>query len=697
MALLNGEADWYTVYGALVYLVGSLNFVNWVKDSAQTGKHGQGLETTKFLSDYFKLNFYNALKPITRPRQGTSDRAQRYRNAVPLGAEITPEVRAKLNEIEKYPAVDFVGNIYASGSYYWDSVNQEYVYPQDYAPAFEVAAFEPYEFDFRRGIKSLNIDFKWSELKIPNTTKWGGKLIKDGKKVKYIANNDFLHEIDEFDVEIIPDSWNEKPANYVPGYKFKVKIRNVVNKSNLDVYDSYLEADINTVEEAIEKFGKRVENDKSKVTRVLQNAPLGTFNYLVTGRNKPIDKNMVVLKQKLVGPASKTLSFYGDIDDYILIKIDGQTIISRNEYRGGRAKIIDFTFEKDRLYDLEVYIFNKSYYGKSKIWLEDENQKVIPLEDYAIAWNYSPDKTSVPYLELLRDEKYHYHRRYRDTNNRSESQIQSLVPAPVTDTVTKLKWTNVPTNYTSDISIPHVVDGSLKTRYEDWSRNEAALRLSFSEPTVVNNLEIWYWWVHATSRPNWFRITGIDADTNENIVLFEGDIEWYSYYKIWFNKPAKIKEAKVEMAKKNGKGKGIVIAELKFGNTIKSNEIIPFNSINNNFFGRWEIKQNDQQNYSSLINHSALVSNHQDDYLEVDFYGNAFSIVGKSSPDNSTFDVYLDDVLIDADVKTNYNTKTLNGTLYTWFDTTEKSKPHRLKIVNKQNKELTLNYLAIQK
>lgn len=146
--------------------------------------------------------------------------------------DANPLERKLLDKMDKLLSVDIIGNLYAIGIYLYDYKTKDYVYSNDVVPPFEIPAeIDSYTFDFEKGIASKNKNFNFKIKKFNETTSLGGKLDahpSNPKKIVYtppkFTNIDDYQKIDEFDLEI-EATHNSKYKNYVPGYKFKIKIR----------------------------------------------------------------------------------------------------------------------------------------------------------------------------------------------------------------------------------------------------------------------------------------------------------------------------------------------------------------------------------------------------------------------------------------------------------------------------------------
>ena len=115
----------------------------------------------KNICDRNKLNFYDCAFS-TLP----------YRNNAhwPTNTQ-TPNAQQQsiINEIRKYPGIDFVGCLYAAGIYIYNSETEEFEYTNDVQPAFEILPLQKYTFDFDNYIASTNRNFKYT-IKVPFLT-----------------------------------------------------------------------------------------------------------------------------------------------------------------------------------------------------------------------------------------------------------------------------------------------------------------------------------------------------------------------------------------------------------------------------------------------------------------------------------------------------------------------------------------------
>ncbi|MDE7222088.1 MAG: hypothetical protein K2N40_02370, partial [Ureaplasma sp.] len=224
--LLKNKIDWYSLYNAILFNIGTDRFLNWIKNDIISHKDDQMLQI-KDISDQNKLNFYDC---------AFSTFPDRTNAAWPTNLQTpTKEQKKIIDEIRKYPGIDFIGCLYAAGIYIYNSETNNFEYTNDVQPAFEIPPLKNYTFDFDKYINSSNPNFEYT-IKVPNLTKYGSRLIQNGKSVTYIPKIENLGIIDEFDLDVIPTNFIGKPSNYVPSYKFKIKIRQATNSPVLTGY-----------------------------------------------------------------------------------------------------------------------------------------------------------------------------------------------------------------------------------------------------------------------------------------------------------------------------------------------------------------------------------------------------------------------------------------------------------------------------
>ena len=148
-------------------------------------------------------------------------------------------------------------------------------------------SIDSFTFDFENGIASKNSAFDFKIKSFDTTTKLGGKLSIDPSNPKNViytppqfTNVDDLAKIDEFDLEI-EATHDSKYPNYVPGYKFKIKIRQNAKATSVNY---------NGVDYVAEK-SKFVENKDNQVLKAKFIAPMtGNYSFEFKNLNKQIGR-----------------------------------------------------------------------------------------------------------------------------------------------------------------------------------------------------------------------------------------------------------------------------------------------------------------------------------------------------------------------------------------------------------------------
>ncbi len=228
----------YAWYAALLYTVGSYNFTEFANYNANnfpiTSSNWTPIKYIEFMSDYFKTNMWNLCR-ITPRWSGVSEQPWPSENS------LTNQEKQIIKGLNKYPAIDFIGNQYAAGQYMYNMDTKEFDYTTDVTTPFEIPAIQPYNFNFENYIVCDNENFVWDKLEFTPTSKCGGSLKLDpnnNKRLIYTPNPDAIDQIDEFNIKITPtkESLSKLPTNYVPGYAWKIKVRQNVNRPVVQSY-----------------------------------------------------------------------------------------------------------------------------------------------------------------------------------------------------------------------------------------------------------------------------------------------------------------------------------------------------------------------------------------------------------------------------------------------------------------------------
>ncbi|AZG68415.1 M60 family metallopeptidase [Mycoplasma struthionis] len=402
---------------------------------------------------------------------------------------------AKFAEMEKYPAMDFLGNIYAAGQYFYNSQTKEFEYTSDTQAPFEIPGGTPYTFDFEKAINSVNKNFRFKEVQFEPTTKWGGTLkYVDGdtskKRVLYTPNNLYLDRNDEFDVTIIPsDNWDGKPTKYVPGYKFKIKIRHVLNKPTLYIYDTIQPENglsFGSLDSALDKHKAM----KSVPKIAVMDYKTGDINYFRFNSKQPekFARKLIIEKLKFVAPDNGQFDIIGNVDDFGRILINDKKVLDVKKRTNDYKKIGSYEFRKGEIYNIEIITYNWSGEGRANYYLQKDNQKYY-FEDYSLSDQLPEEVYRGKINEILNDDKYKYHLRLKDQH--SIDPKLAFRQTPKTDYIRSgYQFSASGPNGAQNKGITRVADNNQDTQYENWQADESQFVWTFEKPTSISYFDV---------------------------------------------------------------------------------------------------------------------------------------------------------------------------------------------------------------
>ena len=124
----------------------------------------------------------------------------------------------------------------------------------------------------------------------------------------------------------------------------------------------------------------------------------------------------------------------------------------------------------------------------------------------------------------------------------------------------------------------------------------------------------------------------------------------------------------------------------------KTNKIVSVQDPSIKPYGNWSYVKNSSGENNSDINDTSIKSTTSGDFMVFDLFAQGFDIVGQKAPTNSNFEVWINDKLV-ATVDTISSTRQDNQILYSYTSSNNNGEQMRIKIVNKSNKPLYLNYI----
>lgn len=663
--------DWdaYTVFSDYLFTMGTgktLEYIRW--QSKNAGKNGNltkgGINEIFVISKFASANFYYALRDIYAGQ-----------NWLPISKTYegsTAEEKKIIDKLTKeLPSIDIVANLYASGTYLYDPYLKDYVYTNDTVPAFEIpAGIDSYAFDFEKGITSKNSNFQFKIKSFETTTKLGGKLTKDPNNDKILiytpqkfTNVDDYAKIDEFNLEI-EATHNDKYPNYVPGYKYKIKIRQNSKAT------SVLCDDINYVAEK----SKFVENRNNQVLRAKFIAAK-SGNYLFKFKN--LQKLQLTKDGSTISPSSKITLNQGDVVD-VTYSLNG------NE----RTFDIDYYDANDNIESINFFSNVLSpYLPNNQISLSTLNNKNINYKPRTIASN------GIGYWA-----KHYIDQPYED-------QVwKSIDPSKMNITYTHGDNVRKGAN-----TIKYGNNSAFRISYVNQIRT-LEFQYTFTEPVDISTAVIYagangfYMW-----RPKGMKFICKDVDGNIINVTDDEFVQYktfktvpydnkYVYYK--FPKTAKnIVEMEVIVEKETGQNCLDIEWINLMSNDVDSelNNIVPADTSFIKYSSDWISRTNDlnSNEHYSIMNNNYKYTQTSNSTIEFKLYGNGFTLIGQNPRQDTFVDVYVDGSLVMQD----HNIKNTNvgygQNILKWFFDSSSMRQFTVKVVLKNNAPLYLDGIGI--
>ncbi|WP_406613940.1 hypothetical protein ACJA23_03220 [Mycoplasma corogypsi] len=697
------NTNWYGMYANMVYNLGPINFMEATKYVSSIGWRRSLQKAAVGYSDFFKLDVRYALEAFA----GLRKKAWEFNQVVTSVSE------ADKTKLSKYPSFDFVGNLYAAGQYLNTSGKTQkdtYEYIGDVMPAFEIAAGQPFVFEFDKYIRSVNDKFVWDSLRVEKTSKLGGKLevLVNGKQVKYTASNNNLNENDEFDLTIIPGTWEGKPENYVKSYKFKIKIRNVVNRPHVRIIKA----------NELEKQGiplTNIETISSKVLEKLNSNSIEAHD-MVKDYDGPHYFNRsrgdlmiseFIMKTKELGQYAFN---WPENTQWFKIEIqrDGtgnwEEVFKVNDTHGGnstrRIAFLNSLVTQNDFVKVRIWYYNKHGQNSFNVWLSYK-------KDSRSDWSDGYDINKVAYSPFIKsleedftvwdkfrnDEIYGYKRRFLPEDNRDNLELKRYVKK-VVPTIASYTLEGAPKD--GSAGFDKVFDGKENTRFELWANATVVANISYSKKETLNYIQFKRWNTHKS----WF-VGSVKVEAKMSNGTYKTVASWSGrgktqpdWWTLYFNEIVTTDEVKVTLTSSNeDNNNAIIFSLMELGADLrKPNAIVPINNINNKFRGKWELKTNDAQTLNSYINGISAYTTKINSSISFEVTGTQLGIIGKSAENLGTFDVYVDDVLVGENISAASENTNYNKMLF--FAPLGQKTNHKVTIVAKENKPLYINYLA---
>lgn len=702
-----GIVDEYPIYSLLLFWMGSKNYADYVREDVvhhpSNASNWTGMKEIEKISEQFKINMWPAFKDYGR-----------------LWNDWT-EDSAIAKKLEKYKAMDFVANQYACGSYLYNSETSEYVYPGDTLPAFEIPAGSDYTLRFDEMIASINKSFNWTNITTTNPTY--GTLTPDSnnpKRLIYKPNTQKIGEIDEFDVTITPGNWNGKLANYVPGYKFKVKIRQVIDRPILETFDIELPESKDPKKEDL--FGM-IESATPEYR-----TPIDRFVTPIFSNSK---RRGARIKFKFIAPQDGTYVFAGTYDDYLKVTVNNEVVHIGNDWMPKYTKVYEFNLKKG-----DVLNFDNIFINNAGAWnfnfkagwqesvsdlsqVDNSKYKEISIVENSLMFNAQDIIPNTKVIEILSDPKYKYKRREID---------RSVFIASLSDAVNLSNYSNPSIINASDTTLDKDGNPVVKENYtfsaqgklsnsisnlgrydqkniEDWRSDvkdfdttPCEFEINLAQPTNVTTLyfgHTTYKWTEGRATDVVVRGYTDDSDTT-GTEMYNGkygaefDDRNSSLSCLNLTTPKTVKKIKISL--KNSEYRAVILEWVRIG----TQKYVPYGAqfgLNNPLMtvsNGWVVRNNDDENSSGLNNMYFLSEKSNNEITFTLNNSNGFALIGQANNLGGQFDVYIDGTL-NKTVNVSSNTKINNAGLFEYHSDTPKT--IKVRIVTKSNSKLYLNYI----
>ena len=683
----SGEYELPTI---LAFQLGSFNMMQYIRNDAYNGANSSGMQEVIQLSNAFKTNFWPAIKAFSK-FWNWSD----WVNG-PNQAE-----QKELDEIAKnFPAVNFVANIFATGSYIYSKEKDQYLYTNDTSAPLIAATNAPYVLDFAKGITSFDNQVQWEQLNFSQTTKLGGKLVQDpnnAKRLIYVPPKDVYNQIDEFDVGILPTNQGE---NFVNEYRWKIKMNLV---SNLPVVTMFNDPTTKYINASGKDFYQE-QTYMDNVDNYAFQAPIDVRKGIYSDHNLDVKTwQKAKVSFKFVAPETGDYNFKIKGDSWFFIDVDdahkadpkqlwwkATGVDSKNFMDTSRLKLT-----KGESVKFDVYLTQKR--GVNRLNM----QAVVNETAYDLF-----DHITSPFADaseaLL---GFDYQAREADQNLINHNLVN-----PVANAIPNLIATD---QYSFELvgdNRPAEITKWLKEddgqNWEVWENNSITREIivKFKQPQTIGAIGF------TQGNPNW-----LAAKPTDIVIKDQSGKEVYNgrFGKDFndrnhrtsvanFAKPlTNITQLSITLTntrKVNGNQSAISLDTIQFSSDSHHylNRIIDIQNPAIKYFGdNWNLVANDVATNISKIGTHYATNNAKYQYLEMEINATGFDIVGQKGADLGEFDLYVNDQLIGAfDTKNNEN---LNSQILASYRTNDwaQSQSLKIKIVNRDNKRINLDGFQI--
>ena len=677
----------YELPTILAFQLGSFNMMQYIRNDTYNAPRSHGLDEIIQLSNAFKMNLWPAIQQFSKFW------AWDHWTKPP-----TAERQKQLDEIaSKYQAVNFVANIFATGSYIYDQFNNRFLYTNDTSAPLIAATNAPYVFDFEKGINSFMDTLKWDKLVFNEKTKLGGTLQQDpnnGKRLIYLPPKDVYNQIDEFDVGILP---KDQPDNFVKEYRWKIKMNLV---SNLPVVTMFNDANAKNNNANFYQDQTYMDDVKNYAFQAPIDVRKGIYSNHSLG-DKTWQKAKVSFK--FVAPEAGEYDFKIKGDSWFFIDIDK-----------------DHKSDPEQLWWKTNKVPNKEFMSTSNLWLKKgesvrfdvyltQRKSINTLQMQAVVNNKTYDlfdHVTSPFAnaseELL---GFIYDPRLVDPNLINHN-LTGGIQGVFNNIISKDQYEfMLPEGNSSGVDQKLAqADGS---NWEVWGESNQPITkeliVKFKEAQTIGSIAFNH------GNPNWpeAKPTEIIIKDQDNNVLYEGPFgkqfnDRNRATPIINLKPTKVSQLTFTMKNTRlfggKKQSALSFNSIQFSpeNWHYLNRTIDATNPAIKYFGpSWELKANDPDTNISAFSTHYATTNKQYEYFETTINATGFDLVGQKNPELGAFDLYVNDQFIGT-YDTNQPISANNQILASYrADDWATSQTLKIKIVNRDDKPLRFDGLQL--
>ncbi len=710
-----GSVDEYSMYKAIWSMVGPIPYAKVARfENLNARNDRKGWTYMQEIYDFSKRLGYNYWPALNKMQNRFWKTYSPIWNNDATGPENRwPENYASATEDEKkiidklkveLPEVDFVGNLYACGVYKYNPVTNSFDYTSDVEPAFQIPAGKPYTFDFGKNIYSWNEAFEWDKLEF-SPSQLGADIKVDpnnNKKLIYTPNPKTLGQEDEFDVLITPKKWGDDNTNYVPAYKWKIKVRQETNGIQFTTYKPFANQSA-TSDEMFSAMSSTPIDDQWVYPTMSQ-------NYFYDNKGDP--KRGANCKFKFVCTEDGTYDFKFGWDDWGRVKLNGELIGGTDKYTKPVDTLKTITMKRGDALDFDISIINSGgAAGMSMAVLKDGKE-----------YNYEhnvllPDVGSLGVESDLANyiTRSIYKYKPREIDMEQFADFDLFNPLPMDETYfNPIPWDQMtfrnehPWGYDFGGQLTYENLQNFNTSWYIFNPENGEspgmspgypISYTFNNPTRVGAI------CFANNAGNWYDWTRLD-EVGIVITLADGTVinQNFVYGSQFNDKTSAMTYCNLDQTYDNVKS---IKLNLKADNTAYLNGVAFMNnqygavnqsvSLSSNAIGMngsWINARNNPTINESCVNNSYWYTRTKGDSIEFTVQNmQGFSVIGRNFNGDGQFDVYINNELVGTSKMPNSSTLTFNDNLFTWMK--HYDKPIRVRLVNKEAQPLFLNYITI--